>query len=138
MLMRAEARLRQSIWAPAVDPALVDDIRRLLRRHGLSDAQLEQALKVRIDFMVFTGFEPGDPFPDATTICRFRNRLVAAKLDQVLLKRINGQLERQGLKVSGARGAIIDATIIPSAARPRQRRRRLNAASDRESVRRAA
>ena len=88
--------------------------------HGLSDAQLEQALKVRIDFMVFTGFEPGDAFPDATTICRFRNRLVAAKLDQVLLKRINGQLERQGLKVSGARGAIIDATIIPSAARPRQ------------------
>lgn len=62
--------------------------------HGLSDAQPEQALKVRIDFMVFTGFEPGDAFPDATTICRFRNRLVAAKLDQVLLKRINGQLER--------------------------------------------
>lgn len=88
--------------------------------HGLSDVQLEQALKVRIDFMVFTGFEPGDPFPDATTICRFRNRLVTAKLDQVLLRRINAQLERQGLKVGGARGAIIDATIIPSAARPNQ------------------
>lgn len=70
--------------------------------------------------MVFTGFEPGEPFPDATTICRFRNRLVQAKLDQVLLKRITSQLERQGLKVSGARGAIIDATIIPSAARPNQ------------------
>lgn len=26
--------------------------------HGLSDTQLEQALKVRIDFMVFTGFAP--------------------------------------------------------------------------------
>jgi transposase, IS5 family len=26
--------------------------------HGLSDAQLEQALRVRINFMVFTGFEP--------------------------------------------------------------------------------
>jgi Transposase and inactivated derivatives, IS5 family len=86
--------------------------------HGLSDTQLEQALKVRIDFMVFTGFEPGMAFPDATTLCRFRNRLVEAKLDQVLLRRINGQLERQGLKVSGARGAIIDATIVPSAARP--------------------
>jgi IS5 family transposase len=88
--------------------------------HGLSDPQLEQALKVRIDFMVFTGFEPGMDFPDATTICRFRNRLVQAKLDQVLLRRINSQLERQGLKVAGARGAIIDATIIPSAARPNQ------------------
>ena len=40
--------------------------------HGLSDTQLEQALKVRIDFMVFTGFEPGMDFPDATTLCRFR------------------------------------------------------------------
>ena len=43
--------------------------------HGLSDAQLEQALKVRIDFMVFTSFEPGDPFPDATTIDRKSTRL---------------------------------------------------------------
>ena len=27
--------------------------------HGLSDTQLEHALKVRLDFMVFAGFEPG-------------------------------------------------------------------------------
>lgn len=26
--------------------------------HGLSDTQLEHALKVRLDFMVFTGFDP--------------------------------------------------------------------------------
>jgi IS5 family transposase len=89
--------------------------------HGLSDTQLEHALKVRLDFMVFTGFEPGDgSFPDATTICRFRNRLVTAKLDQVLLRRVNVQLEGKGLKVAGSRGAIIDATIIESAARPNQ------------------
>lgn len=93
--------------------------------HGLSDTQLEHALKVRLDFMVFTGFEPasiehGGSFPDATTICRFRNRLVTAKLDQVLLRRVNVQLEGQGLKVAGSRGAIIDATIIESAARPNQ------------------
>jgi IS5 family transposase len=82
---------------------------------------LEHALKVRLDFMVFTGFEPGDgSFPDATTICRFRNRLVAAMLDQVLLRRVNLQLEGRGLKVAGSRGAIIDATIIESAARPIQ------------------
>ena len=89
--------------------------------HGLSDTQLEHALKVRLDFMVFTGFEPGaGSFPDATTICRFRNRLVEAKLDQILLRRINVQLEGKGLKVAGSRGAIIDATIIESAARPNQ------------------
>lgn len=88
--------------------------------HGLSDTQLEHALKVRIDFMVFTGFEPADgAFPDATTICRFRNRLVNAKLDQVMLRLINAQLERHGLKVGAGHGAIVDATIITSAARPR-------------------
>jgi IS5 family transposase len=41
-----------------------------------------------------------------------------AKLDQRLLRKINGQLERAGLKVQGATGALIDATIIQSAARP--------------------
>lgn len=89
--------------------------------HGLSDAQLEQALRARLDFMVFTGFEPSaGELPDASTIGRFRNRLMTAKLDQKLLTLINSQLEGQGLKVQGARGAVIDATIIPSAARPRQ------------------
>lgn len=66
------------------------------QRHGLSDAQLEQALKVRIDFIVFPGFEPvAGFFPDARTTCRFRNRLGLAKLDQVLLRSINGQLEHK-------------------------------------------
>lgn len=89
--------------------------------HGLSGAQLEQALKVRLDVMVFTDFEPaaGD-LPDASTICRFRGRLVKAGLDQKLLRLINAQLEHLELKVQGARGAIIDATIISSTARPRQ------------------
>ena len=45
---------------------------------------------------------------------------MAAKLDQVLLRRVNVQLEGRGLKVAGSRGAIIDATIIESAARPNQ------------------
>lgn len=51
--------------------------------HKLSDPQLEQALKLRIDFKVFAGFEPSaGSFPDAATICRFRTRLVTAKLDR--------------------------------------------------------
>ena len=86
--------------------------------HGLSDAQLEQALRVRIDLMVFTGFEPSaGELPDASTICRFRNRLAKANAHQRLLKEVNRQLEHAGLTVSGSQGAIIGATIIPSAAR---------------------
>ena len=61
--------------------------------HGLSDAQLEQALRMRLDFMVFTSFEPSaGELPDASTICRFRNRLVNAQLDQKLLVLINSHM----------------------------------------------
>ena len=88
--------------------------------HNLSDPQLEHTLKVRVDFMAFTGFEPDEQgFPDATTICRFRNRLVKAQLDTVLLHLINSQLQSQGLKVKHSQGAILDATLITSAARPK-------------------
>lgn len=87
--------------------------------HHLSDVELEHALSVRIDFLLFCGFDMGEPLPDSTTICRFRNRLAKNQLDQKLLRQINGQLEQLGLKVKGTRGAIIDATIITSAGRPR-------------------
>ena len=63
VLMRAEARLRQSIWAPAADPALVDDIRRLLRRHGLSDARFSEDMFPRLgaDTMLSEGISTADP-----------------------------------------------------------------------------
>lgn len=86
--------------------------------HRLSDMQMEQALKVRLDFLVFCGFDLGAELPDYSTICRFRNRMVAARLDDKLLAEINRQLADRGLKVNEARGAIIDATIVESAARP--------------------
>ena len=42
--------------------------------HGLSDPALERSLRVRLDFMLFFGFDlhSGVP-PDETTHCRFRN-----------------------------------------------------------------
>lgn len=88
--------------------------------HSLSDPKLEEALKVRIDFMLFTGFGLEKDSPDETTICRFRQRLIQNGLDQKLFKEINKQLEEIGLKVEKATGAVIDATIVESAARPRR------------------
>ncbi len=83
--------------------------------HNLSDEGLEEALRVRLDFMIITGL---NPVPDHTTLCRFRNRLTQLKLWDILLAEINHQLEANGLKVKESQGAIIDATIIESAARP--------------------
>ena len=87
--------------------------------HELSDEELERSLQTRIDYMVFTGFELGEDFPDSSTLCRFRGRLEKNQKNQVLLQEINRQLEALGLKIKTERGAIIDATIIPSAAHPK-------------------
>lgn len=85
--------------------------------HSLSDAELEEAIRVRLDFMVITELIKA---PDETTICRFRNLLIKQKLMDKLLRKINEQLECEGLKIQKSQGAIIDATLITSAACPRR------------------
>ena len=87
--------------------------------HGLSDPKLEQALKVRLDFMMFCGLDLNASVPDETTHCRFRNALVKGKVYDDLLAEVCHQLEAYGLKLKQAEAAIIDATLIESAARPR-------------------
>jgi IS5 family transposase len=88
--------------------------------HSLSDEQLVEALSVRVDFMAFTGFELADELPDASTFCRFRNKLIERNLEKRLFKEINQQLEQLGLKLETANCAIVDATLIESASRPRR------------------
>jgi IS5 family transposase len=87
--------------------------------HGLSDPQLQEALRVRLDFIAFCGLSMSE-LPDDTTLCRFRNRLIQAGKLEGLLREINHQLQAHGLMLQKAKGAIVDATLIASAARPRQ------------------
>jgi IS5 family transposase len=84
--------------------------------HSLSDSELEESLRARMDFMLFTNIE-GD-VPDSTTICRFRNLLISKGLLEKIFKLINQQLEKSNLKVTPIKGAILDATIIESAGIP--------------------
>lgn len=70
--------------------------------------------------MWFTGFELMEAFPDETTLCRFRNELSQLGLDKKLFAEINRQLEQRELKVKKCEGALIDATVIESCARPRR------------------
>lgn len=79
--------------------------------------------------MMFTGFELLEDCLDATTLCRFRNRIIEKDLDKKFFNEINQQLERSGLKLKEAHGAIIDATIIESSARPK---RQLSIGEDRK------
>ncbi len=88
--------------------------------HSLSDPGLEEALRVRLDFMKFTGFSLDEEIPDETTLCRFRNKLIDKGLDRKLLQEVNNQLEALVLKLEKAKAAVVDATIIESAARARR------------------
>lgn len=88
--------------------------------HSLSDAALEQVLCVRIDFLHFCGLSLSDAIPYETTLCRFRNRLVINDRLDGLLAIINEQIQSHGLMVKGTTGAVIDATLIESAARPKK------------------
>jgi IS5 family transposase len=86
--------------------------------YSLSDTELEGSLQVRMDFLLFTDLD--ENVPDSTTICRFRNLLISRGLLEKALKNINRQLEQKNLKVKSTEGAIVDTTIIESAAAPRK------------------
>lgn len=85
--------------------------------HSLSDRELEEALRVRMDFMVVTNLIDA---PDHTTICRFRNFLIQKNLLPKILEIINADLAMKGLKVEKSVGAIVDATLIESGGRAKK------------------
>ena len=84
----------------------------------MSDPKLEESLQVWFDFMLFAGLDLHCTVPDETTHCRFRNALVKASAYNALLAEVCRQIEGHGLKIKQADAAIIDATLIASAARP--------------------
>jgi IS5 family transposase len=109
---------RSGMGPTAYEPLMMIKALILQQWHSLSDPELEEALRVRIDFMLFTGFE--GEIPDETTLCRFRGKLIELNLLEAIFKQINKDLENRGLKVNPSKGAVVDATIISSAGRPQK------------------
>ena len=62
----------------------------------------------------------GSAIPDETTLCRFRNQLIALKLDKKLFGMLNQELEKLGLQIESAQGALVDARMIESNYRTRK------------------
>lgn len=110
---------RSGIGPQGYDPLVLFKCLLIGQWHGLSDPKLERALKVRLDFMIFCGLDLHAPVPDETTHCRFRNALVKGGVYDDLLAEVCRQIEDHGLKLKEAEAAIIDATLVESAARPR-------------------
>ena len=57
--------------------------------YSLSDRELASSLKLRIDFMYFTGFTPTSNLPDYSTINKFRNLLIEKRKYKKLFKELN-------------------------------------------------
>ena len=110
---------RSGVGPQGYDPLVLFKCLLIGQWHGLSDPKLERALKVRLDFMIFCGLDLHAAVPDETTHCRFRNALVKGGVYDDLLAAVCVQIEGHGLKLKEAEAAIIDATLIESAARPR-------------------
>lgn len=86
--------------------------------YGLSYEEVEEAVKDRLSFRRFAGLSLEEAVPDHSTICRFRNDLIAAGLVERLFAELDRQLDKAGVVLK--RGTMLDATIIETAAaRPR-------------------
>jgi len=83
--------------------------------YRLSDVELAQTLFRDLLFRKFCHLELGGDVPDATTIGRFRARLVEHDLWEVLLGEVNLQLENKHIIMTEGRINIIDATPIEAA-----------------------
>jgi IS5 family transposase len=83
--------------------------------YGLSDREAELSVEDSLSFRRFAGIPLEEKVPDHTRIWAFRQKLAELGLDEKLFEEINRQIEAQGLFIK--KGTLIDATIIPAAAK---------------------
>lgn len=82
------------------------------RWHGLSFPKLERALRVRLDFLLFCGFDPDGKLPSASTLNRFNARLSADGVLDAMAAEVERQLHGNGLELCQAFGALTDLALL--------------------------
>jgi IS5 family transposase len=82
----------------------------LARWCGLSYPKLERALRVRLDFLLFCGFEGAARLPDACTLNRFKARLPAG-LFEVIASEAENQLAARGVSMRPAPSRSADLKL---------------------------
>jgi len=111
----AERRLEATyseLGRPGHRAAVLLRVMLLQHLYGLSDPQAEAQLGDRLSFQKFVGLRADEAVPDETTLCRFRQRMIAAGLHEQLLEMLNEQLAAQGYLVK--RTMLVDATLVES------------------------
>ncbi len=109
---------RSNIGALSYSNILLFKVILLQTWYNLSDPAVEEQLNDRISFIKFLKISIDSPTPDHSTISRFRTFLLKENLYHKLFKEVNRQLILKNLIVKN--GAIVDATVIESARRPRK------------------
>jgi len=117
--LRGVEKLLESTYRSGGRPAhraeVMLKIMLLQHLYGLSDPQAEEWIKDRISFHRFVGLKAEEAVPDETSICRFRQRILQAGLQDKLLEEVNRQLEEAGFILKTT--TLVDATLIRSARR---------------------
>lgn len=99
----------------AYPPLMMFKVLLLQRWHGLSDPGMEAALFDRMSFLRFVGLSAEDETPDHVTIWRFRELLGKLQLIEPLFAELSRQFDARGVLVK--QGTLVDASLVPSAAR---------------------
>lgn len=85
----------------------------IARWHGLTFPALEHALRVRLDFLLFCGFDGNAKLPDASTLSRFRARLVETGTLAAMFEEVDRQLLPHGVTLPEVRGAMVEVDLRP-------------------------
>jgi IS5 family transposase len=101
---------------PSITPLLLFKVLLIQRWYNLSDPAAEDALNDRKSFARFVGLPLDEPAPDHSSISRFRTELIQRGLMAPLIEGLMAQIEAKNLVLK--EGTLIDATFVPSAARP--------------------
>ena len=80
--------------------------------YGLSDPMTEELIHDRISFREFLDIKLDDKIPDETTICKFRNKLIAKNLLSEIFDLVLSQMKQNNLILN--QGTLVDATLIHS------------------------
>ena len=70
----------------------------------------EELIHDRISFREFLDIRVDDKIPDETTICKFRNRLIAKNLLSEIFDIVLNQMKQNNLILN--QGTVVDATLI--------------------------
>jgi IS5 family transposase len=115
-----EAALRgihdSKMGRPSIPPLLLFKVLLIQRWYGLGDPAAEDALNDSRAFARFVGLSLGQAAPNYSSISRFRTELVRRGLMEPLIKQLMAQIDAKGLVLR--EGTLMDATFVPSAARP--------------------